>query len=64
MADLVKANPQSEDFIWAADIQEHEESVLYVDHFHYSAQMSRLLAGFIADQLSKKGILSALSATL
>jgi hypothetical protein len=45
-------------FIWCADMQQTLAEPLYVDKVHYTAEMSRLLASAIGDQLIERGLLS------
>ncbi|MGC8605317.1 MAG: hypothetical protein ACP5VS_16740, partial [Desulfomonilaceae bacterium] len=46
-----------DNFIWLADIQQNLKESLYVDAFHYSAAMNKLIAEQISMVLSQKGIL-------
>jgi len=47
MAEIAKAIPLGDNFVWAADLQENAKEPLYVDAFHYTAPMSRRIASFI-----------------
>jgi hypothetical protein len=51
------------DFTWCADIQEGITDPLYVDKVHYSAKLSKLLAGCVAGRLLQNGALEAKPAT-
>jgi len=57
MAELVKEKPLGNNFLWCADIQEHLQKPLYVDKYHYSAEMSNMLAVTITDLLLERNLL-------
>jgi hypothetical protein len=57
MAELVKEKPLGDNFLWCADMQEHLQKPLYVDKYHYSAEMSKMLAVTIADLLLERNLL-------
>jgi hypothetical protein len=59
VARRVAQDPPDASFLWCADIQESLKEPLYVDKVHYTARMSRLLAGTIADQLLVRGLVPA-----
>lgn len=44
-------------FIWLADIQREESRPLYVSAFHYSPEMSRIIANYIAQDIIKRKLL-------
>lgn len=48
MNELVSTYPPSPGFVWAADLNEAENGIMYVDRLHYAPVMSDRLAGFIA----------------
>ncbi len=54
----VTEQPMGKNFIWCADMQQTLAEPLYVDKVHYTAEMSRLLASAIGDQLIERGLLS------
>jgi lysophospholipase L1-like esterase len=47
-----------EDFLWLADMQEPLPEPLYVDQVHYTAAMSRRIAGEIGRTLLERGLLA------
>ena len=51
MLEYVEANPQGDEFLWCADIQDGVHELLYVDKMHYSPGMSHRVARCIADGL-------------
>jgi hypothetical protein len=59
MADAVKANPRdyAEDFLWLADIQEHEKKALYVDTCHYTGEFCRAIAHHIGRFLLERRLI-------
>ena len=58
MASYCATNSLGRNFVWAADMQEHEEEALYVDKIHYSAGMSEKVALFIARELALRKMLT------
>ncbi|MBI5210013.1 MAG: hypothetical protein HY927_08575 [Elusimicrobia bacterium] len=42
-------------FLWLADMQAGLEKPLYVDDVHYTAEMNRLIAGRIAEDIRRRG---------
>lgn len=48
----VTGDQRSKDFLWAADLQEGKEEILYVDEVHYSAAFSKIIAEAIAARLN------------
>jgi len=57
MAEYVRQNPQGNNFIWAADIQEGVKEPLYCDNVHYTGAFSRTLAKFIVDEAVKRNLI-------
>ena len=49
-AERFKRRGFGNDFYWCADIQQNIKAPLYIDAMHYTARLSRLLAGCIADK--------------
>lgn len=56
MARRVEDQQLGDNFLWCADIQQTAQECLYVDSFHYSARMTRLLARAIVEQGRERGI--------
>lgn len=54
MAQVVRSEPFGPDFIWAADVQKDLKEPLYVDAFHYSAKMSRIIAEYIVASMIER----------
>jgi len=59
MAEFVRRNPQGDNFLWCADMQEKLTEPLYVDATHYSGKMSRMVAQKISDFMMEKKLLPA-----
>jgi hypothetical protein len=59
MAEFVRSNPQGDNFLWCADMQEKLTEPLYVDATHYSGKMSRMVAQKISDFMKEKKLLPA-----
>ena len=57
MAEFLKEHPQGANFLWLADMQQHEQKPLYVDAVHYSGEMCGKLARRIVDLLQQRGLL-------
>lgn len=57
MEERVKNKSLGENFLWTADIQEHSQRPLYVDKFHYSAEMSEMLVVKIGNLLLERNFL-------
>jgi hypothetical protein len=57
MAEFVRRNPQGDDFLWCADMQQNLTEPLYVDATHYSGKMSRMVAKEISDFIREKKVL-------
>ena len=57
MANYLKSHPLEENFIWAADMQENINEPLYIDAFHYTAPMSKMIANYITDALISRKLL-------
>ena len=55
MEKLSKRGDLGNNFLWLADIQENMKKSLYVDKFHYSSEMSKIIANkiyvFLMDQI-------------
>lgn len=58
MARAHAEEPFGHNFLWLADMQEHEKRPLYVDAVHYSGAMSRKIAENIADLSLNRGLLA------
>lgn len=59
MAEIIAQKPLGNNFVWAADIQENLKEPLYVDKVHYNPEMHRRIATFIADEITRRGLLTA-----
>lgn len=57
MAEFVQRNPQGDNFLWRADMQEQASEPLYVDSTHYSGKMSKIIAHQIYVWLKVKNLL-------
>ena len=57
MEEYIKANPLGENFLWCADIQQELQEPLYVDPYHYSSKLSKMLAVTIADLMMARKLL-------
>lgn len=57
MAETVKKRNMGNNFIYAADIQEDLKKPLYVDAYHYSGEMCRVLADFIFTKMQQKNLI-------
>jgi lysophospholipase L1-like esterase len=57
MAEFVGRNPQGDNFLWCADMQEKLAEPLYVDATHYSGKMSRMVAREIFGFVKEKKLL-------
>jgi hypothetical protein len=57
MQKRIEAQPPGPNFIWLADMQQDLKEPLYVDTFHYTAPMSRRIAGLIAQRLKDTKLL-------
>jgi hypothetical protein len=57
MAEFVRGNPQGDNFLWCADMQEKLTEPLYVDATHYSGKMSRMVAQEIFGFVKEKKVL-------
>jgi phage shock protein PspC (stress-responsive transcriptional regulator) len=57
MAEAVRSNPLGKNFIWCADIQKDLKEPLYVDAYHYSAKMTRMVTHHILDAMKKRELL-------
>lgn len=57
MDKFVRHNAMGDDFLWCADIQDGIKQLLYVDKFHYSADMSGLFAKKIVDMMKERGLI-------
>jgi hypothetical protein len=55
MRQLVDKKPVGANFVWCADVQEGLREVLYVDHVHYTPDMSRRVARCVADGIVGSG---------
>ena len=55
--DQLKYDVLSKNFIWAADINEHEKTSLFVDGFHYNAYESKKIAQFIINEIEARDLL-------
>jgi len=57
MLEYAQHNKLGPDFVWCADIQEGIKEPLYVDKIHYSARLSKMLAGCISDSIVHRTLL-------
>jgi hypothetical protein len=57
MLEYPQHNKLGPDFVWRADIQEGIKEPLYVDKIHYSARLSKMLAGCISDSIVHRTML-------
>jgi lysophospholipase L1-like esterase len=58
MAEFLKEHSLGNNFLWAADMQEHATEPLYVDTMHYSGKMSKMIAKFIYDGMIERNLFS------
>ncbi len=57
MAETIKARQMGKNFIYAADIQKDLKKPLYVDAYHYSGEMCRILADFIFTKIQERNLI-------
>jgi hypothetical protein len=57
MAKLAASSELGENFIWCGDIQRDKKEPLYVDAYHYSGKMSRMIASHIITVLTERKLL-------
>ncbi|MEW6113522.1 MAG: hypothetical protein AB1664_15430 [Thermodesulfobacteriota bacterium] len=57
VAKLAASGDLGENFIWCGDIQRDKKEPLYVDAYHYSGKMSRMIASHIVTVLKERKLL-------
>jgi hypothetical protein len=57
MAKLAGAGSLGTNFLWCADIQEHEKECVYVDVHHYTARFAKKFAEIIFQMCVDRGLL-------
>jgi hypothetical protein len=55
LAERLATQPAGSNFLWLADMQEHEQEPLYLDNMHYTAKFSHTIASHIADHIVRLG---------
>jgi hypothetical protein len=45
---------RDENYLWLADMQDGATDNLYIDAFHYTAPMSRIIAGKVTDFITEQ----------
>jgi lysophospholipase L1-like esterase len=61
MHDLQAYQVLGDSFIWAADIQKDLKEPIYVDAFHYTAPMSKRIAEFIGETISRRRLIKVVT---
>jgi hypothetical protein len=61
MHDLQAYQVLGDSFIWAADIQKDLKEPIYVDAFHYTAPMSKRIAEFIGEKISRRRLIKVVN---
>jgi hypothetical protein len=57
MKELIKKQSMGTHFFWCADIQEGLKEPLYVDQFHYSSKLSKMIAIAVGDFLIRRNLI-------
>ena len=56
MEEILEKNNLGNNYLWAADIQEHSQELFYIDIVHYSAEMSKMLSEYVGYHLLDRNI--------
>lgn len=57
MDETIRSNPFGKNFIWCGDIQKGLKEPLYVDAYHYSPKMTRMIARYILEAMKQRDLL-------